>query len=302
MSSLRSYFVLFVCVSALGAAGCGGGASRPGPLAHHLDDMYIAAIPVAEKQSVINAQQDFHVARMEQAKAEADYGESATDIQVAQNELQQAMLDEKTANAKKASADKSADLNRINAATLLQREAKLARRAADKKLEYMKVRQSYLKKYLLVAEDEMYAKEARYELAKARLAQQKNIQPRGFNFANFQKQADDRAAYVQRTRGTLDRERTELSRREKEWKGLEQEARRSRMGGGVTGSAGRSTIDSGTPASGAGTTQEPAKTNSGAGQGKPGSNQGKQDSTDQGKQDNTGEPKLKDLGSGGGGQ
>ena len=42
--SKASYF-WFVGLSLI-LVGCGGGESRPGPLKHHFDDMYIAQVPM----------------------------------------------------------------------------------------------------------------------------------------------------------------------------------------------------------------------------------------------------------------
>jgi hypothetical protein len=222
MSSLRNYFGFLVC-AALVTGACGG-ESRPGPLKHQLDDMFIAQIPIAEKQPVIQAQQDFYVAKMERAKAEADLNDAAADLQVAKNQREQAALDEKTAKTRKQNADKSADLNKINAAALLEREAETARRAAEKKVEYMKARREYLKKWVHHAEDLMYAQEARYELSKARLAQSKNIRPRGMEMANYERQAQERAEYVQRNKPEMDRRKADVDRLRKEWQSLAKQA------------------------------------------------------------------------------
>jgi hypothetical protein len=222
MSSLRNYLGFLVC-AALFTGACGG-ESRPGPLKHHLDDMFIAQIPIAEKQSVIQAQQDYYVAKMERSKAEADLNDAGADLQVAKNQREQAALDEKTAKTRKQNADKSADLNKINAAALLEREAETARRAAEKKVEYMKARREYLKKWVHHAEDLMYAQEARYELSKARLAQSKNIRPRGMVMADYERQAQDRAQYVQRNKPAMDKKKADVDRLRKEWKTLAKQA------------------------------------------------------------------------------
>src|SRR6185295_6118823 len=60
-----------VLMIAVLVAGCGGASdSPPGPLGKHFDDMYIATIPPGQKPTVVQTQQDWSVARMENAKAE----------------------------------------------------------------------------------------------------------------------------------------------------------------------------------------------------------------------------------------
>ena len=79
-----------VCVSSILAlaAACGGPSdSPPGPLAKHFDDMYIAAIPLDQKKAIVDTQQGWSIAKMENANAESQYNESATQLGVAQNEL-----------------------------------------------------------------------------------------------------------------------------------------------------------------------------------------------------------------------
>ena len=61
------FAVALVCASA-----CGGGYVRPAPLKYTFEAKYIALVPLNEKQVVVDAQQDFDVAQMQQDKAEAD--------------------------------------------------------------------------------------------------------------------------------------------------------------------------------------------------------------------------------------
>src|SRR5215468_9376980 len=104
---------------ALGAelSACGTSDAPPGPLAKHFDDMYLAKIPPAEQPSVVQTQHDWSVARMENATAEANYNESATQLSIAQNDQQKAHLEVDSAVKNKKAAETSADTNRINEAT-----------------------------------------------------------------------------------------------------------------------------------------------------------------------------------------
>src|SRR5213078_4869440 len=112
MGALSKILVIAVLAGSAfaGSLACGGASdSPPVPLARHFDDMYIAAIPPAQKPSVVQSQQDWSVARMENAKAEADLNESATQLSIAQNDQKRARLDiDSTVSAKK-SAEASAD-------------------------------------------------------------------------------------------------------------------------------------------------------------------------------------------------
>src|SRR5215510_6725572 len=117
MGAPRNILVIAV-LAAAASGGCGGSSdSPPGPLAKHFDDMYIATIPPAQKPAVVQTQQDWSVARMENAKAEADYNESATQLSIAQNDQKADKLGVDSAVSAKKSAEASADTNRINQAT-----------------------------------------------------------------------------------------------------------------------------------------------------------------------------------------
>src|SRR5689334_13900985 len=110
--------ILAIAALVGGLAACGGASdSPPGPLAKHFDDMYIAAIPLEQKQSMVTSQNDWSLAKMQNAKAEADYNESATQLQIVQNDQKAAHLAVDSAVSAKKAADASADTNRINQAT-----------------------------------------------------------------------------------------------------------------------------------------------------------------------------------------
>jgi hypothetical protein len=157
---------------------------------------------------------------MERAKAEADYNESGTKIDIAKNERDQAILSEKSAAAEKKAADGSNDLTRINAASAEMRRAELARKAADEKVSWLNADRGYLKKWLRYTTENMYAAEAKFELAKARVAQQRNIRPPGFELGRFEKQNTERSERAQRERAKAMQEKEKSDARRKQWESM----------------------------------------------------------------------------------
>ena len=185
------------------AAACGGSSDAPpGPLAHHFDDMYIAAIPLDQKQSVVQTQNDWSIAKMEQAKAEADLNEVATQLTIARNDQKAAHLAVDSAMSAKKSAEASADMNRVNQSQKDLHTAEDLERAAQSRVKYLETYRNYLKIYLRYTQENTYWREAQYESAKAKLAQANSIQPRGTNYADFPAQLDRRG---KRTSAAKDR-------------------------------------------------------------------------------------------------
>lgn len=194
MGFLSKIFASLVVVS---VCACGGPSdSPPGPLAKHFDDMYIAAIPLDQKQQVVQTQNDWSLAKMENAKAEADLNSVNTQIEIARNDVKAAKLAVDSANTQKKDADKSADTNRINQATKDFHTADQLKQAAEARVKYLEAYRDYLKRHLRYAQENMYAKEASYELAKAQLGQKNNIAPKGIAYDSFPKQAEERTHRV----------------------------------------------------------------------------------------------------------
>ena len=204
---------------ALGAAlgACGGGESPPGPLAKHFDDMYLAKIPPAEQPSVVQAQHDWSVARMENATAEANYNESATQLSVAQNDQKAAHLGVDSAVANKKAAEASADTNRINEATRNLHTAEDLAKAADARVKYIEAYRNYLQIAMRHAQESMYWREAQYEVAKAQLGQTNHIAPKGVEFDAFPKQEQDRRKRTDTAKERLDTEKGRVQSVRENW-------------------------------------------------------------------------------------
>src|SRR5215467_2708336 len=145
---------------------CGGSSdSPPGPLAKHFDDMYIAAIPLDQKQSVVQTQNDWSIAKMQNAKAEADFNESNTQLEIARNQHKAARLGVDSAVSSKKSAEASADTNRMNQATKDLHTAEDVAKASEAHVKYIEAYREYLRIALRHAQEVMYWREAQYELA-----------------------------------------------------------------------------------------------------------------------------------------
>src|ERR1051325_6855030 len=152
--------ILVIAVLAAACGGCGGSSdSPPGPLAKHFDDMYIATIPPAQKPTVVQTQQDWSVARMENAKAEADLNESATQLSIAQNDQKRARLDIDSAVSTKKPAEPSADTNRMNDATKNLHTAEDVGKAADARVKYIEAYRNYLRVVQRYTQENMYWRE-----------------------------------------------------------------------------------------------------------------------------------------------
>jgi len=210
--------ILVIAVLAAACGGCGGSSdSPPGPLAKHFDDMYIATIPPAQKPTVVQTQQDWSVARMENAKAEADLNESATQLSIAQNDQKRAKLTVDSAVAAKTAADASADTNRINQATKDLHTAEDVAKAADERVKYIMAYRAYLTIVLRHAQENMYWREAQYENAKAQLGQKSNIAPKGVSYDAFPKQEQERSKRAASAKDRADSQRGRAQSARENW-------------------------------------------------------------------------------------
>jgi hypothetical protein len=222
MGALSKIFVIAVIAMSVGCGG--GGESRPGPLAKRIDMMHIAQIGMDQKQGVLQAQNDWTVAQAENAKAEADFNSLTSQMTVVKNDRAKAKLQLDSALSNKKTADASADTNKINAASKEVRDAELAVKAADARIRYYEAYRGFLLRQWRHAEENMYWREAQFELAKAQLAQKNNIAPKGVTYEAFPSQETDRGKRAQAAKGKLDAERSKAMSAREEWLRAQQTA------------------------------------------------------------------------------
>jgi hypothetical protein len=193
MRSPSKIFAIALLASVVSFGACGGSSDAPpGPLAKHFDDMYIARIAPAEKPDVQRTQQDWSLARAENAKADADLNEAITQLSIVRNDQKAAKLGVDSAVSAKKSADASADTNRVNQTTKDLHTAEDLAKAADERVKYFEAYIEYLKLVQRNTLEVMYWREAQYELAKAQTGQKNGIAPKGVAYDTFPKQEQER--------------------------------------------------------------------------------------------------------------
>lgn len=208
-------------------AGCfGGGDGSPGPLGKHFDDSYIAAVPVDQQQNVVQASNDWSLAKRQTAKAEADSNDANTQLSIARNDLKATKLGVESANASKKSAEASHDSNRMNDATKDLHNAQGMQKAAEARVKYIEAYTSYLKATLNHARANQYWREAQYENAKAQLGQRNNIQPKGVSYDSFAKQEEDRRKAEASWREKADSAKGKARSARDSWKSAQESADR----------------------------------------------------------------------------
>lgn len=223
MRVLSNIFTISVAV--ILAAGCGGSSdSPPAPLERRFDEMHVARFTLEQKNDIVKARNDWEVSRMENANAEAQIGEINTQIGIVRNEQKAAKLAVDNAMTNKKSAEASSDTNRINAAVKELHTAELLHRAAEARTKYFETYRDYLKRLGRYTAENMYWREAQFELAKAKLAQQNNIAPKGVQYDWYPKQEAQRSQRAQAAREKEQAEKQRAQSARQTWLKLQQEA------------------------------------------------------------------------------
>jgi hypothetical protein len=209
---------LWIVAAAVLLGACGGSSdSAPSPLGRHFDDMHIAQIPLDQKQNVVKTQNDWSVAKMENAKAEADYNELKGQLSVVKNEHKAAKLSVDSAISNKKSAEASGDSNRMNAAQKDLRTAELAEKAANARVKYYESYTNYLKKLSRYTQENMYWRESQYELAKSTLAQQNGKAPKDVKFEWYPGQEAERNKRASSARDKASSEKSHAQSAREKW-------------------------------------------------------------------------------------
>ncbi len=158
---MRSTSFAFAAAAALILGACGGPSDPPpGPLPKHFQDTFLASLPLDQRKEEIAAKSAYDYAVMEQAKAEADFNDSRTQLDVARNEKDAAALDERSAKTRQDAANASADMNRIKEAEKEMKGVGLAKQAAEQRYAYIEAYRAWLKRLIRFTQENTYWREA----------------------------------------------------------------------------------------------------------------------------------------------
>lgn len=214
----KIFAVAVVATLTVTGAGCGGSSEPPPkPIERKFDEIHVARFTLEQKANIVKARNDWEVSRMENAQAEAQLSELANQITVVQNEHKSAKLTVESAVTTKKAADASADTNRINAATKDLHTAELQLRAAEARVKYFEAFRNYVKRNQLYTAETMYWREAQFELAKAQLAQQNNIAPKGVSYEWYPSQEAERGKRSAQRRSAVEAERAKAQSARDKW-------------------------------------------------------------------------------------
>jgi hypothetical protein len=189
--------------------------------------MHIARIPLDQKGSVVETQNQWSIAKMENANAEANVQEADGQLHQAENDHKASKLAVDSAISAKKSAEQSADMNRMNQSQKDLRAAEDSQKAAESRVKYFRAYRDYLKRYMRYTQENMYWREAQYESAKATLAKANNIAPKGINYDDFPKQLTEREKRSQKAREKAESEKNKAVSARQTWLSAQSNADKS---------------------------------------------------------------------------
>jgi len=187
--------ILFAVLATLAA--CGPSDDPPGPLTSHYPDMAIVRIPMDQRGDVIQAQQDFNVAQMEEANAEARVFDAQTKLNEAVNDAKTTHIGVDTAANNKKAAEATGDMNAVKQRDKELQTARDLDGAAQARVHYLEAYITYLNRFVRWTQEKKYQREAQYEVAKAQLGQRNNIAPQGVVYDVFPRQVAERQHRVE---------------------------------------------------------------------------------------------------------
>ncbi len=207
-------------------AACGGGDedSPPGPLSSKFEMKYIIQVDVGQQTAALDAQREWTLAQAREGKAKADFDEMTTRLTAARNDRAKAKLEVDTAVSNKKLAESTGDTNKLNVAQKELRTAELSVKAADLRIRYYETYRNWLKVSWRNEQEQMYWREAQFELAKSQVAQKNNIAPAGVTFANYPKQEQDRGKRAASSKTKAESGKAKAASTREEWLKAQQTA------------------------------------------------------------------------------
>ncbi len=228
MRAHSKIFAFAVLALVIGCGG-GGGESKPKALKVHYDDALLVQIPTDQRAAVDASRTTWQHAKDENAKAEADYKEVDGQISIVKNDKKSADIKLDSAKSMKKQADSSNDANKMNAAQKDLRAAELGKKAAEARVKYYEAYRSFLKKQIKFTAENMYWREAQYELAKSQLGQANALRPPKVNYAEYGPQEAERAKRAEKARDAAQSDKQHAADAREGW--LKAQAEADQMAG-----------------------------------------------------------------------
>ena len=220
----KIFALIFASAMLLVGCGGGGGETRAKPLKVRYDDALLVQVAADQRTAADAARTTWQKAVDENRKAEADYNEVNGQMSVVKNDKKQADLKLDSAKSMKKSADTTNDANKMNAAQKDLRSAELGKKAAEQRVRYYESYKSFLKKHMRFTEEQMYWREAQYELAKSQVGQANALRPPKINYAEFGPQEAERAKRAEKARDAAQSEKSKAASARESWLKLQAEA------------------------------------------------------------------------------
>jgi len=197
----------------MGAA-CGGGQAGLGA---RVDEASLASVPPEDRNAVADA----YASHWEAQRALEHWQFELADVRYAIDEARaqksRAELDRKLASVR-IKRNKAAFFGKaVQEAEAALGGSKRDVRTADLKLKWLSKRRAYLEQEVAAAQAQIQATDAAFELAKAKLARERGIAPKGFKMDTFVQQAQRRSATYRSKRQAADKARATADERHRDW-------------------------------------------------------------------------------------
>lgn len=206
------------------SCGGGNGESKAKPLKVRYDDALLVQIATDQRAAADTARATWQKAVDENRKAEADLNEVQSQMSVVKNDKKQMDLKLDSAKSMKKSADGTNDANKMNAAQKEMRSAELGKKAAEARVKYYEAYRNFLKKQFHFTAEQMYWREAQYELAKSQVGQASALRPPKVNYAEFAPQESERAKRAEKARDSAQSEKSKAASSREDWLKKQMEA------------------------------------------------------------------------------
>tara|TARA_R110002096_G_scaffold436051_2_gene666301 strand:+ start:48287 stop:48964 length:678 start_codon:yes stop_codon:yes gene_type:complete len=212
---LIALFIMSMAVASMGAAGCGG--AQP-TIKHRLPMEMIAPAPAESRVPVAEAYRAHYQAQLEVDHLQFQITDINYELKIAHAEKAQRKQAQKVAKlqGKRSAAFFKADL--VKAADKLVNGMKKSQQSEGEHIRYIKAQRTYLKRQLTYAKLALVQAEATFELAKARLAKERETVPKGFKLAQFVDQEKKAKAKAQAKAQSAKSALANAKTREQAWK------------------------------------------------------------------------------------